>query len=212
MNSFLHHSFFTVGYSHFTMFCQFLLFSQVNQLYTYTHRLPLGLPPYLTPIPSIQVTPEHQAELAVLHSGLSPAICFTHGRACMWIPLSQFIPPNCCVHASIFIQHSFSLFTFILLTTISSTHNCFRQHSALEVEWWTRQTGPSSQKVAHTWEETINRKTKHWITLNFRLAIRRDFLKDQRCQLLGQTLSGSKDFLPPLPTAVSPVPRTVPEA
>lgn len=140
MNSFLHHSFFTVGYSHFTMLCQFLLFSQVNQLYIYIHRLPLGLPPHPTPIPSIQVTPEHQAELAVLHSRLSPAIDFTHGRVWMWIPPSQFIPPNCCVHASIFIQHSFSLFTFILLTTISSTHNCFRQHSALEVEWWTRQT------------------------------------------------------------------------
>ena len=82
----------------------------------------------------------HQAELPVIHSRFSLATCFTHGRAQTSIPLPQFTPSNCCVHTSIFIRHSFSLFTFILLTTISATHNGFRQHSALEVEWWTRQT------------------------------------------------------------------------
>lgn len=130
-----------------TLLCS-VSFSSLAKWISYTHihiLLPLGLP---LPDPH-PIHPGHPRAPSWARCATQRALTshlFYTWQACMWIPLSQFIPPNCCVHASIFIQHSFSLFTFILLTTISSTHNCFRQHSALEVEWWTRQTGPLISK------------------------------------------------------------------
>ena len=82
--------FFKLEYSCFTMLCWFLLYNDVNRLHVYIYPLPLGTPP--PPIPPIQVTTEHPAELPALYSGFPLALCFTHGRVFMSVPISQFIP------------------------------------------------------------------------------------------------------------------------
>ena len=80
-----------MGYSCF-IYCQFVLYNEVNQLYIYVHPLFLtSLPP--PPIPSIQVTTEHGAELLAEYNNFPLAICFTRGSVRMSMPISQFIPP-----------------------------------------------------------------------------------------------------------------------
>ena len=63
------------------MLCQFLLYNKVNQpyAYIYTH-VPslLSLPPTL-PIPPLQVTAKHRANLPVLCSCFPLAVCFAFG-------------------------------------------------------------------------------------------------------------------------------------
>ena len=105
---FLNNFFFLLGYSCFTMLCQFLLYDEVNQLSVYIYPLPLGspsLPP--PPIQPIQVITEHQAELPVLYSRFPQAICFTYGSVFMSVPISQFIPPS--------FPHSISTYPHLLL-------------------------------------------------------------------------------------------------
>ena len=65
---------FLLEYNCFTMLCQFLLHSEVNQLYSYTHPLPLGPPCPPPAIPPNQAITEHQAELPVLYSKLRELI------------------------------------------------------------------------------------------------------------------------------------------
>ena len=68
-----------------TMFCQFLLYKEVNQcMYTYIPSL-LGLPPH-------QVITEHQAELPMIYHRFPLATYFTHGGVFMSNLMSQFIP------------------------------------------------------------------------------------------------------------------------
>ena len=87
-------------YNCFTMVCQFLLYSKVNQLYIYIYphissvlRLPPSNPPYPTPpIPPLCVVTKHQADLPVLCGCFPLAICFTFGSVYMSMPLSHFGP------------------------------------------------------------------------------------------------------------------------
>ena len=76
-------------YNCFTMLCQFLPHSKVNQPYAYTHPLPLG-PPF-PPIPPNQAITEHRAEL--LYSRFPLAIYFTHG--CI------YVKPNLPIHPTL---------------------------------------------------------------------------------------------------------------
>ena len=75
--------FFKLEYNCFTMFCKFLLYNKVNQLYV--HISPsswASLPP---PSQSARSSQEHWAELLVLDSRFPLAICFTHGYIYMYI-------------------------------------------------------------------------------------------------------------------------------
>ena len=68
--------------------------NEVNQLYVYLYPLSLGPLSHHPPIPPIQVTTEHRAELPVLYSMFLLAIYFMHGSVYMSILISQFIPPS----------------------------------------------------------------------------------------------------------------------
>ena len=92
--------FFLLGYSCFTVLCQFLLYNEVNQLYVYIYPLPLEPPS--PPIPPRQVITEHRAELPVLYSRFPLAICFTHGSVCMSVLISQFVPPSPSPHPHVY--------------------------------------------------------------------------------------------------------------
>ena len=73
------------GYSCFTMF-----YNKANQLHAHMYPLPLELPSLPT-LPAEVIT-EQRAELPMLCSRFSLAICFTHGSVYMSILVSQFIP------------------------------------------------------------------------------------------------------------------------
>ena len=81
-------------YKYFTMVCQFLLYSKVNQLYIYIypHISSLLHLAYIPPIPSLQVVTKHQADLTVLCGCFPLAIYFTFGSIYMSMPLSYFVP------------------------------------------------------------------------------------------------------------------------
>ena len=84
-----------MGYSCFTVLCQFLLCNEVNHLRVNVYHFPLGPPtplPPRSPGPSIEVTTEHQADVPALHSRFPLAVYFTHSSVYMSIP-SQLIPP-----------------------------------------------------------------------------------------------------------------------
>ena len=88
---------FLLEYNCFTMLCQFLLYSEVNQLYVYLYPLPLGLPshhPSPPSGPSRSVVTEHRAELPVLYRMFPLAIYFMHDSVYMSILISQFVPPS----------------------------------------------------------------------------------------------------------------------
>ena len=74
------------------MLYQFLLYSEVSQLYAYIYPFPLGPPP--TPIPPLLVITEYRAELPVLYSSFPLAVCFTRGSIHVSIPVSQFVSPS----------------------------------------------------------------------------------------------------------------------
>ena len=81
-------------YNCFIIFCQFLLYNKVNQLYVYIYpHIPslLHLPPAL-PFPPLQVVTQHQADLPVLCSCFPLAIYFTFGCVYVSMLLSHFIP------------------------------------------------------------------------------------------------------------------------
>ena len=77
-------SFLKLDYSCFTMLCQFLLYSRVNQSYIYMYPLFWGFLP-------IKVTTEHRVELPVLCGRFSLVTCFIHSGVDMPIPISQSI-------------------------------------------------------------------------------------------------------------------------
>ena len=86
---------FLLEYNCFTMLCQFLTYSKVNQLYIYiyTH---IHIHTYIFSLFWIsfpQVTTEHSIEFSVLYSRPSLGIQFIHNIVHMSIPFSQFIPP-----------------------------------------------------------------------------------------------------------------------
>ena len=78
------------------MLCQFLLYNKVNQLYIniYHHISSLLRLPPIVPIPPLQVVTKHQADLPVLCSCFSLAICFTFGSVYMSMLLSHFVPAS----------------------------------------------------------------------------------------------------------------------
>ena len=81
-------------YNCFTMLCQFLLYSKVNQLYAYVYpHIPsrLRLPSTLL-IPPLQVVAKHGADLPVLCSCFPLASYFTFGSVYMSVLLSHFVP------------------------------------------------------------------------------------------------------------------------
>ena len=55
-------------------------------------------PSWPPPIPSIQVTTEHPAELPAVYNRFPLAICFTHGSVYMSIRVSQFVLPPPSTH------------------------------------------------------------------------------------------------------------------
>ena len=77
---------FILEYSCFTLLCQFLLYSKVNQPFVYP-------PPTFLDFLPIYVTTEHGAEFPVWCSGFSLVISFIHSGVYMSIPISQFIHP-----------------------------------------------------------------------------------------------------------------------
>ena len=92
-------------YNCFTMLCQFLLYSKVNQPYAYIcpHITSLlSLPPTL-PIPPLQVVTKHRADLPVLCCCFPLAIYFTFGSVYMsrLLSLHPSFPFPCCVLKSI---------------------------------------------------------------------------------------------------------------
>ena len=129
------------------MLFQILLYHEVNQLYVYIYSLLLGPPSHPHPIPPIQVTTEHRADLLVLYSRFPLAIYFIHGSVYMSIPISQFtLPPlPLCVHMSIlyvcvsipalkissslpfFLDSTYmcqyTIFVFLFLTSFCMTHS-----------------------------------------------------------------------------------------
>ena len=76
------------------MLCWFLPDINKNQPYTYIYPLPLETPSQLPLYHTLLGVTEHQAELPASYSKFPLAIYFTHGRAYMSMPLSQFIPPS----------------------------------------------------------------------------------------------------------------------
>ena len=85
-------------YNCFTMVCQFLLYSKVNQLYIYIypHISSLLHLPSTLPIPPLQVVTKHLADLFVLCSFFPIAIYFTFDSIYKSMPLSHFIPAYPC--------------------------------------------------------------------------------------------------------------------
>ena len=81
-------------YNCFIIFCQFLLYNKVNQLYIYIHpHIPsLLYLPHTLPIPPFQVVTKHRADLPVLRSCFLLAIYFTFGSIYKSMPLSHFVP------------------------------------------------------------------------------------------------------------------------
>ena len=71
----------------------FLLYNELNQLYTDIHPVPLELllPP---PIPLPQILTEHRAELPVPYRSSPLASYFTHGSVYISMLLSQFMSPS----------------------------------------------------------------------------------------------------------------------
>ena len=81
-------------YNCFTMVCQFLHYSKLNQLYLYIYphiSSHLRLPPTL-PNPPLQVVTKHRADLPVLCSCFPLAFYFTLGSIYQSLPLSHFVP------------------------------------------------------------------------------------------------------------------------
>ena len=77
-------------YNCFKMLCQFLLYSNINQLYAYTYPPSwTSLPPQPFTLPSQVIT-----ELFVLCSWFPLAIYFANGSIYMSTPISQFISPS----------------------------------------------------------------------------------------------------------------------
>ena len=78
-------------YNCFTMVCQFLLYSKVNQLYIYIypHISLLHLPPTLT-IPPLQVVTKHRADLPVLCGCFPLAIYYIW--QCIYAHAALFVP------------------------------------------------------------------------------------------------------------------------
>ena len=77
-------------YNFFTMFCQFLLYNKVNQLYIYIYpHIPLTS---ILPIPSLQMVTKHRADLPVLCGCFPLAIDFTFGSVYMSMTISHFVP------------------------------------------------------------------------------------------------------------------------
>ena len=75
------------------MLCQCLLYNDVNLLYVYTYRPPLG-PVFPPPISPLQVITEHRVERPVLYSRFPLASYFTHGGLYVSILISQFVSPS----------------------------------------------------------------------------------------------------------------------
>ena len=96
------------------MFCYFLLYNKVNQLYVciYTH-IPslLHLPPTLL-IPALYVVTKHRADLPVLCSCFPLAIYFTFDTIYMSMPPSHIVPaypsPYLCPHVHSLRLHLYS--------------------------------------------------------------------------------------------------------
>ena len=75
-----------IGYSCFTVLCYFPLYSEVNQLSGYIHRLPLGHSSH----PS--GSSERRAELSALARSSPLALCLSQGCVYLSIPASQYVP------------------------------------------------------------------------------------------------------------------------
>ena len=89
INAFSRQSFFMLEYNCFTMLCQSLLYSKVNQLYVHITSPASWTPPLPPCLPSR--SSQSTALSSLIYSGVPLAIQFPHGSVCTSMPLSQLI-------------------------------------------------------------------------------------------------------------------------
>lgn len=75
--------FFSLGYSYFVVFCCFLLYSDMNQLYVYIYFL---LNFTTCPLPTTPGTTEHQVELLALYTAGPCLLLALHMVVCIGLP------------------------------------------------------------------------------------------------------------------------------
>ena len=88
------------------MFCWFPLYNKVNQLYVNMYLLPPEPLSHPTPTSPHLIIPEHQAELPLLYSSFTLAVCFARGGVQVSMLFSQFLPPIPQVHSLCLCLHS----------------------------------------------------------------------------------------------------------